>query len=263
MRHYLLILLIGMCTIVQGQLKLIHEQKTDAQKVEVDNLGNYYLYSIQKIDKYSNQHQILETYSNNQLGEIEKIDVNNPFRNFVLHKDQNTLVVLDNTLTSKKNKALDLTLANLYNTTAFCYSSIDNGIWFYDKELFQLIKIDLKLNKIYESGNLLRLLQLDELEITNIYERKDKLYLCTEESVIIFDLYGAYYSTIHTEGLPVIGIEANVIYTLGKNTLKAYNTKTFETQELSTFFSETALATFKKNKIYVLENGQFSVFELK
>jgi len=263
MKFYLLILLIGLSVIAKAQLKLVYEQKSDAQKIEVDNLGNYYLYSSQKIDKYDNQHQLLETYSNNQLGEIEKIDVNNPFRNFVLHKDQNKLVVLDNTLTSKKNEALDLAAANLYNTTSFCYSSIDNGIWFYDKELFQLIKIDLKLNRIYESGNLLRLLQLDDLEITAIHERKDKLYLCTEEAIIIFDLYGAYYSTIHTGGLPVVGIEANTIYTLGKNTLIAYNTKTFETQKRSFSFSETETVTFKKNRLYVLEDNKFSVFELK
>lgn len=250
-------------TDVHSQLELVKEWKTTADKLAVDNLGNVYLYSTSKIDKYTIDGEKTATYSDNQMGEIERIDVSNALKNLVLHKSQNTLVVLDNTLSAKPNNSLDLTQANLYNTTAYTYSAIDNGVWFYDQELFQLIKIDINMNRIYESGNLLRLLNLDSLTVSSIYERKDKLYVVTQEEIIIFDIYGAYYSTIHHQSSTIIGIEGNSIYSFGDSKLKAYNTKTFEEQEMSTELSETAVLTYQKNKIYSIDKGKFSIYSIK
>ncbi len=245
-----------------SQLQLIKEWKTTADKVTVDNLGNLYLYNATKIDKYNNEGEKTATYSDNQLGEIEEIDVSNPLKNLVLHKNQNTLVILDNTLSAEQNNSLDLTQANLYNTTAYTYSAIDNGIWFYDQELFQLIKIDINMNRIYESGNLLRLLNLDALSINAIYERKDKLYVVTQEEIIVFDIYGAYYYTIHHQSSTVIGIEGSCIYSFNDSKLKAYNTKTFEVQEIKTPLSKTAVITYQKNKIYAIDHGKFSIYSV-
>ena len=97
------------------------------------------------------------------------------------------------------------------------------------------------MNRVYESGNLLRLLNIDSLTINSIYERKNKLYVATENEVIIFDIYGAYYSTIHNQSSTIIGIEDNSIYSFSKSILKAYNTKTFEEQEINTNLSKEAI----------------------
>lgn len=263
MKLLLLAIIIFLTTVnITSQLTLLKEWETTADKIEVDNLGYYYLYNSKKIDKYNSVGEKIATYSDNQLGEIEKIDVANPLRCLVLHKDQNTLTTLDNTLSAKQFNALDLTQANLYNTTAFAYSSLDNGVWFYDKELFQLIKIDLAMNRIYESGNLLRILNLEDLEVTNIFEQKDKLYVVTPIKIIIFDIYGAYYSTIHLQNSTTIGIEENNIYSFYNTNLKAYDTKTFEEQEIKTNLSKNAVVLFKKNKIYSIDHGKFSIYAI-
>lgn len=250
-------------TVSFGQLALETTWKTDANKLAIDNLGNCYLYNSNKIDKFDIEGTKIATYSNNQLGEIEKIDVTNPLKNLVLHKSQNTLVVLDNTLSSEQNNTLDLTQANLYNTTAYTYSAIDNGIWFYDQELFQIIKTDVAMNRIYESGNLLRLLNLKGLSVDAIFERKNKLFVTTQNEVIVFDNYGAYYSTIQLKNATVIGIEENNIYSFNNGLLKAYNTKTFEEQEIKTTFSKGAIVSFKKNKVYAIDNGVFSTYSIQ
>lgn len=246
-----------------AQLQVLSNTKTDATKIAVDNLGNYYLYNHSKIDKYTSEGTLLATYSNNQLGEIESIDVSNPLKNLILHKNQNTLVILDNTLSSERNSNLNLTEANLYNTSTYTNSGIDNGIWFYDQELFQLIKIDVSMIRIYESGNLLRLLNRDSLIVTNLFERKNKLYLSTKDETLVFDNYGAYYSTIHHKNSHLIAIEDNTIYSKSKTTIKAYNTQTFEEQIIETNIPQEAFVIYRKNKLYTIANGVFSIYKVK
>ena len=258
-------IIILLCGIVHSnaQIQILTSIKTDATKIRVDNLGNYYLYNQSKIDKYTSQGKKIATYSNNQLGDIENIDVSNPLKNLILHKNQNTLVILDNTLSSKYNNTLNLTEANLYNTSAYTYSGIDNGIWFYDQELFQLIKIDISMNRIYESGNLLHLLNRDSLVVTALFERRNKLYLSTKDETLVFDNYGAYYSTIHHSNATLIAIEDNIIYSKSNTTLKAYNTKIFEEQIIETEVPEEAFVIYQKNKLYTIYKGEFSIYEVK
>lgn len=246
-----------------AQTKLLKTIETNATKIAVDNLDNYYLYNHSKIDKYNSIGDKIATYSNNQLGDIENIDVSNPLKNLILHKNHNTLVILDNTLSTEQNSTLNLTDANLYNTSAYTYSGIDNGIWFYDKELFQLIKIDISMNRIYESGNLLRLLNKDSLIVTKLLERRNKLYVSTKHETLVFDNYGAYYSSIHHQNSNLIGIEDNIIYSKNATTIKAYNTKTFEEQIIDTNISDNAFVIYRKNKIYTMHKGQFSIYEVK
>ena len=242
---------------------LFRSAKTNATKVAIDNLDNYYLYNTTTIDKYSSKGEKIATYSNNQLGDIENIDVSNPLKNLILHKNQNTLVILDNTLSAEQNNTLNLTDANLYNTSAFTYSSIDNGIWFYDQALFQLIKIDVSMNRIYESGNLLRLLKRDSLIVLGLYERRNQLYVTTKNETLVFDNYGAYYSTIHHKNAALIGIEDAILYSKTNTTLKAYNTLTFEEQIMETPIPESAFVVYRKNKLFTINKGVFSIYEIK
>jgi len=247
-----------------SQIQLLSSTKTEATKLAIDNLGNYYLYNHSKIDKYTTNGKLKATYSNNQLGDIESIDVSNPLKNLILHKNQNTLVILDNTLSAEQSNILDLTEANLYNTSAFTYSKIDNGIWFYDQELLQLIKINLNLQRLYQSGNLPEILGLESLLVTELLEQKNKLYMMTTSSILVFDNFGAYYTTIFLgKDAKNLSVENNVLYYFSKTKLKAYNTKTFEEQIIETNIPKEAFAIYCKNKIYTIFNGGFSIYEVK
>lgn len=250
---------------LSAQTKPILSFKVDqSSEICIDNLDYIYFYNKTKIDKYNALGEKVATYSNNLLGDIDKIDVSNPLKTLVLHKDQNTLEIVDNTLSTERNTTLDLTNANLYNTSVFTYSSIDNGIWFYDRELFQIMKIDINMNSIYQSGNLLQLLNLESLDVVDLIEHKNKLYLITPKSILIFDNFGAYYSTIHlNDNEQVLNIEENTIFYKSNKHIKAYNMATFETQEsLFPLSLDTKLA-LKNKKVYTITDGIFSVFELE
>lgn len=250
---------------LKAQNKPILTFKVDqVYNICVDNLDYLYLYNKVKIDKYNALGKKVATYSNNLLGDIDKIDVSNPLKTLVLNKNQNTLEILDNMLSTERNTTLDLTNANLYNTSAFTYSSIDNGIWFYDRELFQIMKIDINMNSIYQSGNLLQLLDIDTLNVVDLIEHKNKLYLITPKSILIFDNFGAYYSTIHLkDNQQILSIENNTIFYKSQNHIKAYNMVTFQTQEQLFPVSLNTKVALKNNKVYTISDGVFSVFELE
>ena len=260
----ILFLLLGY-SFIQAQTSPLLEFKVDKNSdIALDNLNNIYIYNKNKIDKYTSKGLKLATYSNNQLGEIDKVDASNPLKTLVLHKDQNVLEILDNTLSTERNTTLDLTNANLYNTSAFTYSAIDNGIWFYDQEIFQIIKIDINLNRNYQSGNLLQLLDLDSLHVIDLKEYKNKLYLITPSSVLIFDNFGAYYSTIHLKNnRKVLSIEENTIFYATSKHIEAYNMLTFETQKIPIQVSNDSNLALKNNKLYSISEGIFSVFEIQ
>ncbi len=265
MKFSILITLFFISLFLSAQIKPTLSFKVDqANNIRIDHLDNIYLFNKTTIDKYNTNGNKIATYSNNQLGDISKIDISNPLKVLVLHKDQNTLEILDNTLSTERNTTLDLTNANLYNTSVFAYSSIDNGIWFYDRELFQIIKVDLTMNRIYESGNLLQILGLETLEVVDLIEHKNKLYLITPKSILIFDNFGAYYSTIHLhDNEKVLSIEENTIFYKTAKHIKAYNLLTFETQETPFQAPNNSKIALKNNKVYSVTDRIFSVFELE
>jgi len=259
---FLFSIFLSMCFIAQEKLTPINSWEVKAKNFEVDNLGNIYTYSNQKIEKYNSKGILQASYSNHNFGVIENIDVSNSLRILVLHKNQNTLVILDNTLSPEQQNSLDLTTLGLYNTTCFTYSSINNGIWFYDQELFQLIKTNNLMETIYESGNLLQLLNKDSLQVKKIIEDNDKLYLICQKNILVFDLYGAYYNTIHIPYSPGITIKNNTIFTFSQGHLKAYNTKTFEEQTSNFVVDSNYLHTFKQSKVFELEKERFNIYDI-
>jgi len=265
MKIILYFIFITSTLVVDAQVKLtpIRSWEIKATNFKVDNLGSVYTFDNQKLEKYNYKGELLATYSNHNLGAINSIDVSNSLRILVLHKNQNTLVILDNTLSPEQQNSLDLTSLGLYNTSAFTYSSLNNGIWFYDKELFQLIKTNNLMEVIYESGNLLQLLNKDSLEVKQLIEDNDKLYLVCKKNILVFDVYGAYYNTIHIPYSNGIEIKENTIFTFEVGHLKAYNTKTFEEQKADFVFDPLLLQRLNQGKVYELGEQIFNIYDIE
>lgn len=260
---FFLLILSSLILGAQEKLTPVNSWEVTAKNFEVDNLGYVYTFDGQKIVKYTPVGEVFASYSNLNLGAINSIDVSNPLRILALHKNQNTLVILDNTLSPEQQSSLDLISLGLYNTSAFTYSMLNNGIWFYDKELFQLIKTNDLMEVIYESGNLLQLLNKDTLDVKKLIEDNDKLYLVCEKNILVFDLYGAYYNTIHIAYSPGMSIVNSTIFTFEKGYLKAYNAITFEEQTFNFVFDSNALKFLKKGKVYELKNGLMNVYTIE
>ena len=115
--------------------------------------------------------EIPYTYSNKTLGNINYLDVNNTLRPILFFKENARIVVTDNTLSAQQN-SYSLEDLDLYQAQLIATSLVDNGIWIYDQELFQLIKVNKEFERIYESGNLEQILQKDNLNPSQILEHK-------------------------------------------------------------------------------------------
>lgn len=106
----------------------------------MDHLGNIYLVDDQnRLSKYDTTGLRTFNVVNNNLGEIHSIDVGNPFKIMSFYRDQQTILLLDNTLSEIQRirladwKLQDVTAASL---------SPDNAIWLFEGTTKTLIKMD-------------------------------------------------------------------------------------------------------------------------
>ena len=142
---------------------------------EVDQIGNVYCVTNNEILKLNQNGELLYRYSNMTYGNITKLDVQNSLRPLVFYKEQSKIVVLDNTLSEQNNLCLNLDQLGLYNTLTIANSNLDNGVWLYDLDFKQIVKVNTKLEIVQKSGNLAVLLSKDSLMPINIIEKNGRL----------------------------------------------------------------------------------------
>jgi len=108
--------------------------------VEMDHLGNIYIVDEQnRLSKYDTTGLRMFNVVNNNLGEIHSIDVGNPFKIMIFYRDQQTILLLDNTLSEIQR--IRMADWKLQDVTAACLSP-DNALWIFDGTHKTLIKMD-------------------------------------------------------------------------------------------------------------------------
>ena len=122
-----------------------------------DKLGNIYQISDMKITKYSSDLKPIQSNSIFSNGTISSFDSRNPLQLMLFYKQQQEIILLDNTL-SQTNK-IDLSFFELVDLA--CASNRDNSFWLYSITPQSLIKTDKqgKVTNRYE--NIAQLLERD------------------------------------------------------------------------------------------------------
>ena len=122
-----------------------------------DKLGNIYQISDMKITKYSSDLKPIQSNSIFSNGTISSFDSRNPLQLMLFYKQQQEIILLDNTL-SQTNK-IDLSFFELVDLA--CASNRDNSFWLYSITTQSLIKTDKqgKVTNRYE--NIAQLLERD------------------------------------------------------------------------------------------------------
>lgn len=188
-----------------------------------DNLGNIYLVSNDEIKKFNKKGELLKKFSNKKTGKIFSVDASNALRILVFYKDQSQVLILDSQL-SQNGDVIDLLSMNLEQSDVVC-SSFNNGIWLYNRQNAELVRLDSKLEKVVSTGNLNTLLNL-ELKPTYLSENNGYIYLSdAKNGVLVFDIYGTYYKTISLFGLKSFQASEDRLYYYNDSTLSSYNTK--------------------------------------
>lgn len=197
--------------------------KTKFDYFTTDNIGNSYLVNGDELRKYSPKGELLKIFSNKKLGKITSIDATNPLRILVFYKEQSQLVILDSQLSSNGN-SIDLLSLSLEQSDIVC-TSFNNGIWLFNRQNNELVRLSSNLEKLVSTGNLNALLNI-ELSPDFMIESGSYLYLNNgKDGILVFDIYGTYYKTISLFQLNHFQIKENSLIYYKDSVLYNYDIK--------------------------------------
>ena len=231
-----------------SKYKLLEVPKNN--QIEIDQYGYFYIIDQDNLIKYDNEGHTLYHYSNKLLGNIDQIDISNPLRPLLFYKDQGLIIVLDNTLSQQK-EPMSLNELGLYQTSCIANSNFDNGIWLYDIDVNEIIKINNLSQVNYRSGNLSVLIPNMKFPILNLKEKNRKLYVVTRNKIFVMDQFGSLLSVINLSAEKGLIIKEKNIITYDGNAICQF--------DILDFKIDTLLKTKKYFKIMKLENNIVAV----
>ncbi|MFY9310796.1 MAG: hypothetical protein WAQ28_17245 [Bacteroidia bacterium] len=220
------LLFIASACFAQSKFNLIATIPVKPDFYTTDKQGNVYIVKANELNKYNKSGKLLYKYSNKNLGNIDFVDASNMLRLLLFYKNFSQVVFLDNTLTLS-GEPVSLDKIGFQQTQLVC-SSYNNGMWLYNQQNLELVRLDQTLSPTQQTGNLTLLLH-QPLSPVNLLEYDNKVYLNNPETgILIFDVYGTYYKTIPLKNVQSFQPVGDLVYYLSNNEVKAYNIKTTE-----------------------------------
>ncbi|MFL5751805.1 MAG: hypothetical protein ACJ76F_00240 [Bacteroidia bacterium] len=250
MKHFIsaiAILLICVSFTADGW-KALFTIKTRSDFFTSDNIGNIYTVKADEIRKYNTNGDLLKIYSNKKLGKITSVDASNPLRVLVFYKDFAKVVLLDSQL-SENGEGIALEQLSLEQSD-LASTSFNNGLWFYNRQNAELVRLDESLNKIVSTGNLNRILGT-ELHPNYLLEYNGYVYLNNPaDGILVFDIYGTYYKTITLKNLRSFQLKDEEIFYYKDKQLNAYQTKLLSEYKMPVPDTSIANARVDKGRFY-------------
>lgn len=218
------VLIILSCFSFTGDtLKHVYTIHSPADLFTTDNFGNTYLVKADEIRKYNPQGELLKIFSAKSLGKITSVDASNPLRVLVFYKDFASLLFIDDLL-SQNGDIINLLDLSLEQSDVVC-TSFNNGIWLFNRQNANLVRLDQNLQTVVNTGNLNRLLGTT-FKPNFIIEYNGYIYLNNpDEGIFVFDIYGTYFKTLPLKGLLHFQIKENEIIYFEGQSLKSFNLK--------------------------------------
>jgi hypothetical protein len=226
---------------------------------KVDPQGSVYQVKNETVYKYDSHGNVLFTYSDKSLGNINTIDVSNPLRPLFFYKDLQLLVITDNTLSVHNRQFISFDELGLYQVQMVASSRMDNGVWLYDQGTFQLKKMSQNWEVLYQSGNLEQLLGKKAISPQMMIENNGYLYLvCSNNGILIFDMYGAYFKSIPLLDVDFFFPAEQFIYLVQGDKISGYHLKTHETVSIELTQSLGAVFGFFDQHFYGWLDGKIA-----
>jgi hypothetical protein len=232
----------------------------EASSILIDNIGNIYTIGTYEIKKYNENGDLQYTYSDKSKGDIAFVDASNPLNVLVFYRDFRQLIFLDNTL-SPMGDAFFLAEHEL-DQVSFACTSRDNGIWLFDQQKSQLLRMDKNFEIIQQSGHINQLLGM-QIYPNYMMEYNNQLYINDPEiGILVFDIYGAYYKTIPFKQLKSFQIAGDRLYYFSDAILKSYDMKTFEEQSIILPEPGAIGLKIEGSKVVLLTNDHMTIYTL-
>jgi hypothetical protein len=207
-----------------SRFELLHAIETNPDFFTTDNQSNIYTVKGDVLTKYDKTGKLLYKYSNKNFGDITFVDASNMLKILVFYRNYLQAVFLDNTL-SLNGEPISLDKIGFIQAQLIC-SSHNNGIWIYDQQNLELVRVNQNLERTQQTGNLAALLSI-ELHPDYLIEYDNKVYLNNPGTgILVFDIYGTYYKTIPVKDIKQFQPFGNLVYYNRGNEVKAYDLRT-------------------------------------
>ena len=255
LKQLLSILLIGLFFSANAQGILVLEE----QKIEIDHLENIYIIDHDNLKLQGEINNI--EYQNNFFGEISSVDVSNPLRILVFHKEANQIVFLNNELSIIGNPIV-LDEISLPEVKVVCASEI-NGFWIYNSLNNRIEFYNSKLQKEHSSINLTQYISsvesIEEIKMVN-----EMVYLrVSDTGILLFDMFATYIKTIPIPNSNSFQIlENSIVYSKG-NKILVYDFKKLTHSVLFQNKEEISFSWIINPKLFYLSNSLLKSVILK
>lgn len=246
-RIHILLLTILSFSFIADDPKTLFTIKGKYRLFTSDNIGNIYTVVKDEIRKYNPNGELIKIFSSKNLGPIQNIDASNPLRILVHYRDMARILFLDNQL-SQNGSVIDLLSLSLEQSDLAC-TSFNNGVWLFNRQNMELVRLEESLNKTVSTGNLNRLLGV-QLKPVAMTEYKGYVYLADpNEGVLVFDIYGTYFKTIPIKNVISIQVIDDYLFCFRTGEFLSYHMKFLD--ELSVKIPEATSARMGMNRYYI------------
>ena len=218
----------------QTTTKLIWQIPVDTDAIwDVDNIRYCYVYSNQNIRKIDPSGRTLLQASYKSLGDISKIDAQNPLKIAFFSEGQQKVCFMDNAL-ALQNDCLDMSDLGAELVSAYSSSVQTDRIWIYDEPQSRLMLVTLRNNQSQLSQNVKSILDLGIVQ--NIQESENRLFVFDDKNQVLwFDLYGNFMDYVVIPNAEYIYPVGNHFLAVEGNVLNAYNIDGELTEKLTRF----------------------------
>ena len=251
MKRYYFLLLLSFTPVICAQdnveLKLIKKELIKIDKFfGVDRFDYYYYLKNNALEKKLDKK--LLSYSNLQLGEIDQVKIFNALKIAVLHKDFNTLVLIDNRLA-------EISIIN-FNTifpyrriTQIAYAN-ESSFW-----LFNSINLELELFDYETQKTKLKTLPFSQ-EIISLDSNYNNIFALTKSKFYHFNYTGSLVSSIDHEGYDKFKIGTDFII-FEKDNLLYYKALSTQHIQILPIQKKIIKQFFVMNQTLYIYDGEF------
>jgi hypothetical protein len=222
---------IALALSAQSPFLLISEERVEADRLVVDELGTIYLMNPTGIERRNAFGGGVFRTSEMQWGEFHDIDSTDPLRPFIHFPSTGKVVFFDKTL-SVQGSPIDLFELGYDNVEIMCGSRGD-GYWLWDARNSEIVRVDRSFNRVVSTGNLSILLK-SEIRPQAMIERGSFLFLLNADNTLhVLDMFGMWKKSIAIDEVVSWSAEARMLYLFGKDgKMRLVDTVIWQPQEV-------------------------------
>jgi hypothetical protein len=231
----------------------------EADKIEIDNLGNLYVVKGSELIKYNSSGELLQRFSNKKFGKIHSVDVSNPLKIILFYKDFSILLFLDNML-SETAAPIFLSGMQLEQVNVVS-NSHNNCLWLYDPVNMELLRMDQNMNIVQKTGNLNQQLGFT-LHPLYILEYNNWVYFSgSSKGILVFDVYGTYLKSYPVFNAASFQVRDHELYFFDGTLIKVQHLKVPESHEIIIPDQKTINALIDRSNVFVHLKDQIKIYE--